>query len=103
MGLFSTSVRRAGRKFSKFGRPAPSPGPQPAHRLTTRLHRICADVVSSVNSNLSEASPPRVCAEPSGRLLAVDHPWNAELVNEPAETKRPKCFLELGQSDPQVK
>ena len=29
-----------------------------------------------------------------GRLLAIDDPWDAELVNEHTETKRPKCFLE---------
>ena len=30
----------------------------------------------------------------SGRLLAVDNPWNAKLVDEHAETKRPKCLLQ---------
>ena len=30
----------------------------------------------------------------SGWLFAVDEPWNAKLINQNAEAKRPKCFLQ---------
>src|SRR5262245_59590836 len=33
-------------------------------------------------------------ANRSGWALAVDQPLNAELINEHAETRRPKCFLQ---------
>ncbi len=56
-------------------------------RPRTRHEAIPDDSVTCTR-NTAELS------EPSGRLLAVDEPWNAKSINENAETKRPKCFLQ---------
>jgi len=68
-------------------------GPQSSSRtLDRRRAQIFCSMLHQLNGLCARSVTERT--EQSGRLLAVDNPWYAKLVNEHTETKGPKCFLE---------